>query len=367
MPGFGFHVAPFVAVAAAVALALGGASCGGSEEADPAPVVTRDPAVTFAPLVHLHSKERWYPISAAEFIDYSTTSWAIDGCSDKTIAIGAPRLKLGRDGKSPIVDPHRLGVSNPYRYRTWTPQACRERPPTRYAANQLTRPYDERRDARPPGLPIGDGFYLDLLTERLKGKHDVRREDGQEVLADVPIYVVRSATRADGRPAVRLTYWLLYGINETPGKGKSIPLGHEGDWERVSVLLHRSGPDRFLPLSVTYFADGAREERPWSDVDRVSDTAVDETDASHPVVYAAHGNHSPYPSAGRKDVTVRQAGRRYAIQDEAESCTSCPQWRTWRNVLNARVQPWYGFGGSWGYVDYSAKVPGPLGPSRHNE
>jgi hypothetical protein len=83
-------------------------------------------------------------------------------------------------------------------------------------------------------------------------------------------------------------------------------------------------------------------------------------------VYAARGNHSPYPSAGSHEVTIRQGGRSYDIKDDAPSvCPKCPQWRTWNDVIAARTQPWYGYGGAWGYADYSVRVGGSRGPSPH--
>ncbi len=56
------------------------AACGSDDSPDrqrlgsppPAPVVTDTPETTFAPLVHLSSSERLFPLSAREFIDNST-------------------------------------------------------------------------------------------------------------------------------------------------------------------------------------------------------------------------------------------------------------------------------------------------------
>jgi hypothetical protein len=357
-----------VAVALAVSLAVA-AACGGDDGngGEGEPVVTDDPVATFAPLVSLHPKESWYPLSTRRFLDYATVSWAIEGCSDETIAIGAPRRRLGIDGMPPIVDPRRLGGgSNVYRHRTMKDARCRRRAPVEYRADQLTRPYDERIAERPKSLPIGHGFYLDLMSRRLRGDHELRRVRGQLVLRDAPVYAERNPVRVDGRPGLDVAYWLLYGAHEVPGEGNDIPRGHEGDWERVTVRLRRAGARRYVPVSVAYHAEDGDERLPWGDVERVGANGApgDGADDTHPVVYAARGSHSPYPTPDARDVEIDQAGRTYRVVDRASPlCERCPQWHTWTNLRDLRAQPWYGFGGAWGYADYQIRVGAARGPS----
>jgi len=95
--------------------------------------------------------------------------------------------------------------------------------------------------------------------------------------------------------------------------------------------------------------------------------ALEDADvATHPVAFSAVGSHASYWRAGEYESVFRISGRpRLTVFDEAIACPDCPEWRTWENLLDAKVQPWYGFGGAWGSVTSSGGFNGPLGPSRY--
>jgi hypothetical protein len=352
--------------ATALALAAAAAGCGGDDDSEvvtgPAePVTAADPAVAFAPLVHLHSKERLFPMAAGDFVAASKLKWATDGCPDDTLATSRDRSADGMDRDVPVFTSAQL--ARPAFRRSPLAADCSTRRPMSFTNVQHTRPYDA---GRPAGLPRGDGFYLDALTDSLRGARRVERNDSRTLLAtSVPVYYERNPERVAGGPGLRLTYWLFYGYQELalPYEVSSL-LEHEGDWERVSVLLRRlPGDRRYEPVSARFDAHGRGRELPWESVRRVP--ARSGGQATHPVVYAARGSHTPYPSAGLRTVTLRPENKPLAVREHAEACDDCPQWRTWKAVLPVRRQPWYDFGGGWGLAYERAATSGPRGPMPH--
>jgi hypothetical protein len=363
---------------AVVAAAIVGSACGNDMGGPGAAVTTADPATSFAPLVQLHSKEPSFPTSPRDFVDAVTLKWSSDGCSNQTIAIASKRLTLGKDPRSPLLDVERLGTgaANPYRHRPLAAN-CSDQRRGSFTSAQLTRPFDSRR--RPAKLPAGDGFYFDLLSDAAKGDHATVRVGGQAVLRDrVPVFVESTSERVDGKPGLRLTYWMLYAHDEPPrGRYELVSaFSHEGDWERVGVLLQRAGARRYVPVSVRYSVHGRPVDVSWRAAQRATGagTQSDSDRATHPIAFAARGTHTPYPEPGNERPRLKAPGESYLgtdrsatlPEDAPEPCPTCPQWRTWRNVLDVRRQPWYGFGGAWGYVYEGDSQSGPLGPGPLN-
>jgi hypothetical protein len=115
---------------------------------------------------------------------------------------------------------------------------------------------------------------------------------------------------------------------------------HEGDWERVDVLLRRDG-DGYEPLALRVHADGRARETAWEDVPRASEEGDSST---HPLLAAELGSHELSPARG------------------GSSCPRCPRWPTWSRLRDLRAQLWYGFGGAWGEKGEGSSTTGPLGP-----
>ncbi|HWM09236.1 MAG TPA: hypothetical protein VNO82_07820 [Solirubrobacteraceae bacterium] len=303
------------------------AACGDSSESsapNPNAVRTASPEKTFAPLVELAANERWRPASTAWFIDNSVL-WFADGgpCKDRKVAVG--RTLPEQRSKEPMqgvdwIYPVGLGAGQYAYYRNLHDKRCELIGKRRIYADQLSRPYDE--GPRPKGLPAGGGFHLDLVDE-------VRGGPGS--LGKTPVYVER-ANEGDGE--VRLTYWMLFSMNAPPGQPAET---HEGDWERVDVLLETDGPNRYVPRAIRLVAaDGAARELAWRTLER--------SDGKHPILTSERGSHTLAPAA---------AGAR---------CGNCVQWQTWNTVTDARKQRWYSFGGAWGAIGKTSATTGPLGP-----
>lgn len=353
-----------ITLAAACAALLLGAIVGcGEGERDGGtvePVATGDPVATFAPLIALHDRERWWPISADEFIDYSTFNWSNEPCfNDRTVSIGGPRLRLGRDQPEPVTDPRRLGGWRSYRGRPLRSDCERPRP-VAYEATQHTRPYDG--PGRAAGLRAGEGFFLDLLTAKLDGDPDISRTEPRR-LRGVAAYVDRRPwRRPGGRAGLRIDYWLLYGLDFPRPEAMGDYVEHEGDWEHVAVLLRRAADGRrYVPVSLRLHRDGQARDVAWSSLELAA--AGGARGATHPVVYAARGSHTLYPSPGARDVSRTWRGRRLTLQDETAACPSCVEWRTWELLEPLRDQPWHGYGGGWGVTNALGDVnSGPLGP-----
>lgn len=360
------------------------------------PVTTANVESAFAPLVHLHSDDDLLPMSARGFIDNSVLRWSNRKSScedDDPIAIGKA---LRNDGSElPEVRDERLGApklgapelrtANPYPH-------VRCGSSDSYAANELTRAYHQKGRAK--GLPLAQGFYLDLDDAARRGHQGVDKNGAQTFLRDVPVYVDQRGrkledeerTAAAAAPgvtedeqrqlrdekidgAIELTYWMLYGLSEPPGPEPAMrAFVHEGDWERIVVRLAQLGPasaGRYLPLSVDYYYHQHARTIPWYAVRRVVGGAIDQG-ATHPVVYSAEGSHASFWRAGRYEAVYQPSGRRLvAVDDDAIACQDCPQWQTWKLALPAQGQLWYGFGGAWGKVGSMPDTTGPLGPSTY--
>jgi len=336
-------------VLACCAVALG-AGCGSDSSGSSADgVETRNPEATFAPLVRLAAGERWLPMDADWFLDRSIFGFAEDqGCADRAIAVGrqledlwTPAVDwLGEDALGTA-----SGTASYYRtpYAPKTPDhdatlmgtECPFREGYRYFANQQTRLYEE--EDRVEGLRLTEGYYLDLVDRARGGP---RPRPGNRIAA--PAYVERHAEDVEGEPGLRLTYWLLYGMH-APLDGQEKPIEartHEGDWERVEILLQEGGENEWAPAAVRLHDDeGSHRDVPWGSVRRAANV--------HPMLVAGKGDHTP-SHAPRGD----------------EDCGACRQWPTWSSLVPAQKQPWYGFGGSWGEVGTTSDTTGPHGPHR---
>jgi hypothetical protein len=88
-----------------------------------------------------------------------------------------------------------------------------------------------------------------------------------------------------------ITYWFLYGYS-SPGR-RLLPirvareLGHEGDWERISISFNGEGNPRVVSY---YQHKGPAHEFFWETVFKFE---------THPVVFSPAGSHASYPALHR--------------------------------------------------------------------
>lgn len=299
----------------------------------PGAIAVEDPSKAFAPVVLLDPDERWRPMGADWFLDRAALWFAEDhACEDRKVAVGR-QLKAQRN---PVVDwlfVDGLG-GKPYPYDRYPlDEKCDFDLGRRFYANELTRPGDP--GPRVDGIAAGEGFYLDLMDWAREGPRSVE---------DVPAYVEHRPFERDGTDGLRITYWLLFGMNE-PLDRQGDPVAdetHEGDWERIDVLVEARDGGEYLPVGVQTFDSGRPVETSWEDLQRVD--GPDAAGETHPVLAARRGSHELSPLSSSR------------------SCSGCPRWTTWRGLQHARKQLWYGFGGAWGELGVGAAPSGPLGP-----
>ena len=160
-------------------------------------------------------------------------------------------------------------------------------------------------------------------------------EPGGGALEHAPVYFER---RDEGDSRTRLSYWALYGMHR-PDRAAA---AHEGDWQRVDVVLDRVDDDRYLPRAVQLGFDPGDPAAPgrrtlrWRDLIR--------HDRTHPIFISDDGDHRLTPAG------------------DPTGCGGCVQWRTWTVLSDARAEPWAGFDGPWGEVGATVATSGPLGP-----
>lgn len=325
----------------------------------PAPPRTADPVGRFAPLVHLHAREQFWPTSVGAFLAASTLYFKHAECSEYSLVKEEHVEKLAArpEQVEPRVDPRRLGKEDPYSHAP-TDSGCVDADEPVVKATDITRPYEPRR-AR--GLPAGDGFFLDVAESARHGSGLRRKAGAQRYFEQVPSYFEVNSEGTDRR---RITYWLFYAYSLPPGPDEVLRyFAHEGDWERLSVLVRRVDDGLWEPESVRYHFHEENRDVPWNAV-RVAGDEIHRR-ATHPVAYVARNSHATYPRAGEYEEEIRVAdGRIVSASDSAMACPDCPQWRTWHMLRDAKRQPWYGFGGAWGKPGPDSSRTGPLGPSK---
>jgi hypothetical protein len=321
------------------------AGCSESSPTDPPPVRERasstppavtDPVAAFAPLVRIHPRERWFPISTRRFLSNAGLEWGGGPCESE-IDVSASASSSDMESQPvPPLDVSRLGRKPGYRIRPLRAN-CMGRRPGIYSTSMRTAPFDGTD--RPAGLHADEGFVLDILSDAQPGR---RRLDGDGALVGVPAYYARERATVAGRSGLRLSYWLLYGHGARPAPAHGGVLAHhEGDWERVDVIVRptatgRSSRPRYAPVAVRYHSDERVLRVAWKDVE------VAGARATHPVADTAEETHTPRPAA---------------------RCGGCIDWPTWHDLRDVRLEPWYGYGGAWGATRRPAVAASPPGPS----
>lgn len=198
-----------------------------------------------------------------------------------------------------------------------------------YLASDHTRPHDQG------GPRWGDGFYLDVDDAWIR-----------RVGADRPLLVYYE------RKPGSITYWFFYRDSVPPGiVGRA---RHEGDWERIEVVLSAVG----AATGVRFHQHKNKEAVRWDEVCKWRAAAGDCAEgASHPVVFVAVGTHASYRDAGE---TQQCRAPHLCITDRRDRGRAIHAWNA---LAKVRVQPWYGFGGAWGDWGHINDTTGPPGPS----
>jgi hypothetical protein len=273
----------------------------------------------YAPLVRFHPDERFFPTSPDEFLSHSELVFFRAGARD--LVVEAPDAPpLGRGG-----------------YRS-----------AGFTTHDLTAPYHNRE----PGNDLGsdEGFALDLDdSSRCGGGVDAIGC----TFGEAPVYYQYVPRRY-------VTYWFFYAYSAPVGfSGKpSYRFGHEGDWERVAVLLD----DDELPTAAAYYQHNVPPHVvPWSAA------SADAAGSRRLIIYAALGTHASYPHTGTKNVQLGYVGvpssRAMPSATFRDSRAAGAEWRTWLDLRGVDAA-WFGFGGAWGNRGRFPFTTGPLGPSR---
>lgn len=332
--------------------ALQAVGCGASDDSSTVqPVAERGVASAFSPRIWLHSSEEWFPMDAKDFIDHASLKLASDPCrSTEYLAFGASNRA---DRTVPVTDPTRLGKPPGYRGQLLD-EKCQPRSPS-YSTVQHTRPFDTDR---PPGLAPAEGIFMDLVTASYDGDPRFSRDGRQKTMVDVPLYYATDDAEVGGRPGLTVTYWMLYGASRTYRRGDPRPNKHEGDWERIQVVLRRLGArDRYRPVAVRLYEGDRRREIPWDEIEVVGR-------GTHPVVYSARFSHLPYDEPGTHERREGTGESSFVVEEETEGdCEDCVRIDSWQLLRELEDQPWYGYGGGWGLSFRVEETTGPLGPS----
>ncbi|MCP3854039.1 MAG: hypothetical protein GY698_04785 [Actinomycetia bacterium] len=315
-------------------------------------------AECFAPELRFHPDEAYFPMDPHVFVSGSELWWASDSlCADKLIAgyptpVGLATLRYQAFERT----------SSSLKF--WSDcNPIEDRP---YSTDEYTRPFSaepgnraERRarrvDAATP-LATNEGFYLKwngvvtgdwndwVINTALNGV-----VSGGEVVA--PVFASELPAPTDVPGGRMLAYQFFYGYD--PKASVDAAFSHEGDWERVDVVLDSQDE----PVRVQYHGHGCDATNvDWADVGRVGET--------HPVVYVAEGAHASYPTPRESGTPLCDGVK--GLFDVAEYVEGVSVvWRTWGGVVDPASQCWYQFGGAWGATAgglFRSDRTGPAGP-----
>jgi len=141
--------------------------------------------------------------------------------------------------------------------------------------------------------PDGDGykkFFIDMVDNA--GSDSIYLG----YLPSAPFYA--HVTRGVGDNNFEITYWFFYTYN---GCGfdwagvKYCDWSHEGDWERVTILVEQKPDGTYSGVGGGYFYHGEAGVYSWSDL---------ETEGNRPIVYSALYTHASYHTSGKHDSCI---------------------------------------------------------------
>ena len=369
------------------------------------------PIECFAPEFRFNSEEQYFPMDPQDFVEGSELIW-YDGCFNRSV---------------PNPNSFSLGTGNYVALRSQSvPQFNRsfdflcETDGAEFASNQLTRPFQADSPnlllsgsqlERLPSLPDTQGFALRWRNSDGQIPGGLNNTPvGSRVQAPMFTQIFDDPDGPDGQRII--AYHVFFGfdpksISAPEGSDNNLfafldgfLLDHEGDWERVLVVID----DADELVEVRYEGHGCQAGWPsetvgfdtYEDTHHVSaeDFTVNGTltfrpgtgvtvDDTHPVVFVAQGSHAMFPfqrdpGPGTGIETCREPGARIGSgsTDISTSLPGDPVWRPWEDgtIRDPALECWYGFGGAWGdraegrFVVAGVQTSGntgPLGPPFH--
>lgn len=277
-------------------------------------------AKKYAPLVRMGKGEKNLPIDAVFFIKSSELRWNRDDrCKDEQI------------DRTPT--PEKLADPAAYRAQRTAGVLCDERKGPEYNTTQRTRPYANEETLG------NEGYFLDALNFI----HEAGKVSGD---AAAPAYVEYVPGDGKNQGKTAYIYWFFHPFNTwtnpAPGaKGKGG--NHEGDWERITVVVGANGQAEGVVFS-------QHDTRCRMDFAKVAGKD------GHPVAYSAVGTHGSYPIGdARYKIESLPDWMKSLGMLEDQTSTKGESWRTWLTLKEVQREPWWGYAGGWG------EVGGPLG------
>jgi PKD domain len=200
------------------------------------------------------------------------------------------------------------------------------------------------------------GFYIDEANNHYSGNSSLT----------TPVYTEyqgNGQSNSFGSQSQYIIYWFFYDYNGFKSQYFPHPTeNHEGDWEHIVVRLDPND----TATDVDYYQHYCNaESHSWSSFTNVSGLTATAKGGSapfrigdHPIVFSALGGHGSYASA---TTTTSACGD---LQGYGDVTQIGKQWSTWKNISDARNQPWYGSAVDWGdrVLDSTLIQFGPWGP-----
>lgn len=175
-----------------------------------------------------------------------------------------------------------------------------------------------------------------------------------------------------------IQYWFFYAWNETQhlGGGDLAALcgNHEGDWEHISLRIHRvplstaqNSDDYRNAIDALYFAQHKPNTHPERKYFKSTDRRLSFKNAQV-YVFSARGSHASYPSPGTWPLFTL-AGITLNDENDGKGLTLDLANDQLEPIMHA---PWFGYPGHWGAIVDNICTPlekvtalsndGPFGP-----
>lgn len=201
---------------------------------------------------------------------------------------------------------------------------------------------------------LGKGWYLDLPGDPLNSGCTYAKAFAKLVADDqAPPVTYAHIRRQPGEDVLVVQYWFYYYFNQFNDV-------HESDWEGMQIVFDAASPRAALaagPTEIGLFQHGGGERADWTD------SKVQKSDETHPVVYPAAGSHATfYDSAiyienGRKGSGVGCDNSSEPVREVIPTPVAVPT-----HPAPGSEFEWLTFEGRWGQKE-SGFNNGPTGPN----